>query len=271
MKDFYFYICTPGWKSHSAGVRSLHQLCHELNERGHLAFIPQGARNPKLKTPYLADGYGSYDLSEMKMVAVYPEGVEGDPWKADVVTRWLLNTQNHYSVRTDDLFFVFEPQYRIPGKDCRQLWMPMVDEEIFYDSNLPRSGRCIYVNKYKGKITPEHMDGSTDLSKIARGDKNALAAIFRSSEYLILYEESMMGMEAAFCGCPTVFVLSDQLKKVPGSMVGEIHGSTTGFDKKSVAHARETIPLMLAGYQRLKKETPAMVDEFIRLCIERLG
>jgi hypothetical protein len=271
MKDFYFYICTPGWKPHSAGVRSLHQLCHEINERGYLAFIPQGTRNLKLKTPYLADGFAAYDLSQMKKIVVYPESVKGNIWQGDVVARWLLNVQPHFEVDKSDVFFAFEPQYKVLGKDCRQLWMPMVDEGIFYDSNLPRSGRCIYINKYKGRVAPDHVKGSTDLSKITRGDKAALAEIFRSSEYLILYEESMVGMEAAFCGCPTVYVLSDQLKKVPGAMVGEIHGSTTGFDKKSIAHARETIPLMLAGYQRLKKETPTMIDEFIRLCIERLG
>ena len=96
--DALIYIYAPPWAEWSAGIRVLHYLCDELNRLGHGAFLvlhgPKTKKdvNPRLSTPVLTKKLLKSHLdSKRRILTVYPEGIPGNPLKANFIVRWILN------------------------------------------------------------------------------------------------------------------------------------------------------------------------------------
>ena len=234
MKPYFFVIFTPSYRRNSAGIRALHHLCHELNERGEMAFLPGGTVCAELNTPIFPfeEGSGKYALPGKKFIAVYPEVMSQNKYSADIVVRWLMSDRRSY-FGGDGLTFQWEPWCNSTDTVYPRLWFPLVDKSIFYDAGLPRSGTCFYSKKNINSFCHE---GVRNLADIEPGDWKALADVFRISEWLICEEHSQIVDEAAFCGCPSYGGLSIQ----------------------------DTIK----RYEQNEANYPGMVDEFIRLCRE---
>src|SRR5678816_4783803 len=77
----------------SAGQKTMHRLCHELNEAGQEAYVYFRGRNSEWNTPYYS---GPFDED---WLAVLPEIVTNSPIPDILdshVLRWMLNTPHAY-------------------------------------------------------------------------------------------------------------------------------------------------------------------------------
>jgi len=94
----YFYIYSPAWVHWSAGIRVLHYLCDLLNRNGFNAFLvlhgeqSESETFPGLLTPVLnRQILKTHKQEARRIVAIYPEGIPGNPLNAQYVIRWILN------------------------------------------------------------------------------------------------------------------------------------------------------------------------------------
>lgn len=252
-----YYLWADSYRQSSAGIRSLHYLCHALNELGEEAYVtPAAALNPSLRTPRLTlDIVRRHYLAGREPIALYPEVVAGNPLAAPIVARWLLNRPGHIGGDThfhgSDLIFHFA-RWCVPEgtQDTAILNLPTVDTAIFNNKENPRDsqrkGFCYYANKFLvagGRIAPEIATSALSLGLETPRAAPELAEIFRQSEALLCYELSSMIPEALSCGCPVLIV--------PGDYWDE-HGDPGILSTPGIALANEPEAL-----DRVKREVAA--------------
>lgn len=211
-----YIIWAPDYKTNSAGIRCLYQLCNDLNLQGYPSFIV-GAFLPSpnnLNAPLI--GWGSAKkLINQGFIAVYPEVVKGNPLGANRVARWVLNKPGllggDLKYASNEKIFYYSNAYRdaIQNEIVGQLLLPTLDEEIFYSDGRPpeaRSLSCFYIGKSKWK------DGYFDRSEtleITRQfpHRRDLGHLLRSAKVLYCFDNSTaLCYEALLCGCPVVII-----------------------------------------------------------------
>src|SRR5689334_22020201 len=86
-----FVVLSGPYVSNSAGIRCLHRLCDELNQRGYPSFTTGGGgAAPGMNAP-MVDIEIAEKLCASGFIAIYPETVSGNPLRAQTVVRWVLN------------------------------------------------------------------------------------------------------------------------------------------------------------------------------------
>lgn len=207
-----YFIYAPPWTHESSGVRALHLLCHALNESGQRAYlIPVNTwyfTNPALNTPVITDEQLAwYGLKGIEPIAVYPDIVQGNPFKLKKVVRWLLAPAGSYG--GDQTFAEADKVYGYT-KDIADpvLCLPTFDGSIFYPKNDVRKGACYYSHKYD-KIHGNKLLPLTDGMIRCMGTSEEVAAILRSHEECYIYERSEIYVLARLCGCKPVPVLTN--------------------------------------------------------------
>ena len=212
-----YLIWTPSWTYKSSGVRVLHLLCHELNERGEKAYlIPSDAvfvRHPHLNTPHgldLTNNWPEFHNSGIDYIVIYPDVVTGNPLKAKKVVRYLLAPRGLYGGSKE-----FPATDKVYGytKDLadKVLFLPPYDEGVFYPppDGSPRAGEVFYSHKYD-KIHRNTLPPVTDAHwKRLEGTPQELAGMLRAAEICYMFERSEVGILARMCGCKVVNIVSD--------------------------------------------------------------
>lgn len=209
-KSPYFIWAYP-WDPCSSGGRSLHLLCHALNQKGHMAFLVQVnnwmATNPTLHTPVLNPGQvSSYAYDEKTSpIVIYPEIVEGNPLESRKVVRWILGPHGETTYASTDKIYGYTQDL---GENT--LCLPTFDERIFYsprESNI-RKGDCYYAHKYD-KIFGNNLLLLTYGMTRCEGTPEQVADILRSHEACYVYERSEILVNAKLCGCKILPVLTN--------------------------------------------------------------
>lgn len=220
-----YYIYAPNYLHSSAGVRSLHYLCHALNELGCEAYVsPATQTNPSLRTPTLSpETLKNHYLTGKTPIAVQPETVGGNFFSTPHVAHWLLNRPGHLSrgsTYTDKLAFHFAEWTRPPGLATDLLTLPLMDLAVFNNEDNPhdshRELECYYAHKYLsfGHEVPQDIrDRAVSLCQDIPRTPAQLAAILRNAKVLYCYEETALIAEALLCGCPVMLMPSEYLKK----------------------------------------------------------
>lgn len=214
-----YLIYTPSYTDKSSGVRTLHLLCHALNEFGCnaklLACQEPYYTNPNLNTPVMLEN--SYE----DPIVIYPDIVRGNPMNAKRVVRYLLAPAGEYG--GDKIFADTDMIWgALPSLAENVLRIPVSDPTIFYRGKNTRSGACFYSHKYEIHGNPEPKDQGTRLG----GSLENIANILRLSEVCYLYELSSIITEAALCGCPVVLVRTPYFNKIdPLCMMGDVKWS----------------------------------------------
>lgn len=221
-----YYIVAPPYSRKSAGVRSLHLLCHWLNRSGYPAFLhilgPRKPRqfHPDLVTPELNQLIADDHFIEKRTpIVIYPETVRGNPLQANCVVRYLLNYPGLLGGDTtydakEMIFGYTEKLAQSVDHPSGILFMPLVDRSIFNPgAGTVRRGSCFYAAKYRA--AGHHVFGlPADAVEIYRDGAHAqspaeIAELFRSCEKFYIFEDTALSLEAALCGCPTVAMRSD--------------------------------------------------------------
>jgi O-antigen biosynthesis protein len=222
-RHYPYYIVTPDYRQNSTGIRTMHSLCHVLNEQGYEAYITAKTTSPFLRTPLLDDTVRErHRLAGRPGIAVYPEVVSGNPLGQDVVVRWLLNKPGHLGgdekPAPTDIVFHWDAWVLTPDISSHRLALPIIDERIFNNDanphNQARSGFCYYAHKYLafgGKIDPWLSQNGVSLCHDIPRPPEEIADILRCSTVLYCYEPSAIVLEAFACGCPVVYVATHYL------------------------------------------------------------
>jgi hypothetical protein len=252
-----YYIWADSYRQSSAGIRSLHYLCHALNELGQEAYVtPAPTCNPSLRTPRLTrEIVRQHFTTGRTPIAIYPEVVSGNPLAAPTVARWLLNRPGHIGGDThfdsNDLIFHFA-RWCIPEgtHESAILNLPTVDTAVFNNDDNPldsqRKGICYYANKFLaagGRIATEIAASAISLGLETPRAPHELAEIFRQSEALLCYELSSMIPEALSCGCPVLIMPSEYWDQ---------HGDPGILNTRGIALANEP-----GALERAKREVAA--------------
>lgn len=223
-----YYIYTPSYTHKSSGVRTLHLLCHALNEIGEKAYLypddgNKWAAHPHLNTPTVYDMPQYQNFYRDNFIAVYPDIVRGNPLNAKRVVRYLLAPRGAYGgdIEFPETDLIWGALPSIADKVLR---IPVSDTSIFYNDEQDRSGSCFYSHKYEMHGN-QLLDITKDSTRL-EGSLEQLADTLRKSTVCYLYELSSVITEAALCGCPVELVRTPYFNKIDlGCMMGDVKWS----------------------------------------------
>lgn len=199
-------------------------------------------------------------------IAIYPEIVNGNPFNAPHVVRYILNKPGVMSGngipgptsfdKTDKLYY-FSKLFGKAASD-HYLFLPILNFHLFKDLGMKRPKTAYFVGK--GVSTGIHPHDSVLIDRSVAADQEALANLLNECEVVYSYDPvSAMTELARLCGCRIVMVNSvytrDQYKDYePG-----LNGMSWGSDTK--------VPLDVKGFRSnyvdLKRLFSMHLDRFI--------
>jgi hypothetical protein len=246
-----FYIVTPQYTRISAGITVLHLLCHYLNVAGENAFIvhhPPGQKQVRwlphyaslqcqpevplgMLTPLLTqDVINAYDELELNPIVIYPE-VFDNPLNVGFFGRYILNYPGKLNMlyeEKEDFAFAYT---QILADHCSEfldshgkisdiLFMPTIDLSFWRlpDGPSRRAGSCHYIGKLTGihNVLPEEIPNeSIEIKRDINMSRKDIRRIFQTSEKFYCHEDSALAIEAALCGCETIFVQNEFFSGIP--------------------------------------------------------
>lgn len=281
-----YYIVALPYTRFSAGVKALHLLCHNLNQRGHSASIlplddasvlhREDFCSPELLTPLLTPTIAQRHFDDGRTpIIVYPEIVPGNPFSGARVVRYILNYPG--LLGGDKIFdpenLCFSYSKVLAGHTNYPeniLFIPTSDTRIFYPppAEIKRKGACFYASKYQNNHHGTLFDITKDSLEITSGLSNSqspeeIAEIFRNSEIFYTYENTALAIEATLCECPTVFLPNEHLQSIIASEELGTDGFAWGTDAEEIARAKESVKKAFNNYTRNIKKFYEDLDIFI--------
>jgi hypothetical protein len=267
-----FLIWAPPYTHKSSGVRTLHLLCHALNEVGEKAYIVPSSYtgfslNPHLNTPLLSIQHQNFYGDNF--IAVYSDVVKGNPFNAKYVVRYLLAPRGAYGgdsvfPETDQVWGALPTQadnvLRLPVSDTNIFFPPMNDLTKYgFGSDISDTGRrgtCFYSYKYEVHGNNKPLALTTNSTRLT-GSLEHLANILRKSERCYIYEVTSALTEAALCGCPVTLVRTPYFNVIdPTCMMGDVRWSDGEIVKECANYLPE--------YQKFIDDFPKQLENFIR-------
>ena len=268
-----YLIHAPPYMSNSAGIWCLYRLCHELNVRGFPSFVVNSYQTAPQWTAPLIGWTEARRLARQGYAAVYPETVVGNPLRARIVARWVLNRPGWLGGRDvyDDTEIVFNYsnlyQSYIHNRIAGKLHMPTIDESIFFchdDNPSSRTLECFYVGKSTWK------DGFVERNKafeITRRTppKNQLGNLFRTASLLYCFDNSTVLIhEALLCGCP-VMIIPDGTQKKDDLARVEMGMEGIAWGPEELPLIKMDVPKIRQRYEQIKRDYLGQLDQFIAL------
>ncbi len=275
-----YYIVAPPYTRFSAGARVLHLLCHALNSVGQTAFLvdkdgcPPGTPfvHPDLLTPRLSAEVVDYHFAAgLTPVTVYPEVVEGNPFSAPLVVRYVLNFPG--LLGGDSIYPPSELCYgyskslaESAGAPDNILFIPASDTAVFHPPQQPvrRQGSCFYAVKYRSQNVGPLLPRTAGAVEITRDmSQQDMAALFQRSEWLFCYENTAAALEATLCGCPAVFLPNAHLTERIGDDVVGWDGYAWGDGPDELERAARTVGAAWDNYLKSIEGFWSQLDLFI--------
>lgn len=209
-----YFIFTPEWSKYSAGVVVLHTLAHRLSQMGMSVYLHTGIQNPAWKKlPTVNEFKGDRN----NVVAVYPDIVNGNPYKCKYVARYFLHIPGFFGGQTEfdkkEMLFVhsdlFNQRVKLPKN--RVVFFPYLDTNIFYDMKLERTLKFYFKRKDNGTYPDPRI---AEIPSIGTGRENesedaqkALAVKLNQTKVLYCYDNVTAMIDIArLCGCAVVMV-----------------------------------------------------------------
>ena len=240
-----YVIWSPGYTQKSWGVRTLHLLCHLLNEMGIPAFmeLPRGRETRADWNTPLATGDHVRDG-----IVIYPEIVKGNPLKARRVVRWLLNRPGYImgnSMRAGRHDYIMAWS-RILDPTKPILNLQISDDGLFHPRDLPeKSGELVYLGKGNPKARRPEIDrGRLEVTRAWPATHTELAALFRRSRAIYSYDTlSGVNYEATLCGTLSIIIPNGPYTR-NDLLRGELglNGIAWGTDPLEIERAIRTLP-----------------------------
>lgn len=281
-----YYIVAPPYSRFSAGVKALHKLCHLINLSGQRAYlIIQGSgtfewrvdvTHPELLTPLLTQHIANSHFKRgIAPIFIYPDIINGNPYNAQSIVRYLLNYIGLLGGETcfSDNELIFSYSQDIANKinfPQNVLFIPISDLKIFYppSEGSPRQGSCFYAHKYKTihnaqlfDITKQSVEISSD--EFGTLSQHEIADLFRKSEIFYTYENTSLALDAALCGCPTVFLPNPHLTNFLTLDELGSNGLAWGTSPEQINHAKQTVNLVRKYFCKAEEKMGDALHAFI--------
>jgi O-antigen biosynthesis protein len=238
-----YVIVAPGYNHKSWGVRTLHLLCHLMNDMGVPAFmhLNHPITNPAWRTPtatpdHIRDG-----------IVIYPEIVERNPLRSRRVVRWLLSRPGYITGRpfragADDYIVAFSAMMD-DTKPILNLQTP--NEGLFHPFHLPpKHGELFYVGKgQQAARRPIYEDGRIEITRTWPDSHADYAALLRRSTAVYSYDTlSGVNYEAALCGTLCIIIPNGPYTRedIAKGELG-LNGIAWGSAPEEIERARRTL------------------------------
>lgn len=297
-----FIIFAPSYSPDSGGVVVLHKLCHLLNVNGYEASIYPSYKttvvhqenwlkpvlsilSAALKFRYwrpfkTKDGLNTpvfkgrrQDLDD-DHVAIYSEGVCGNPLNAKYVVRWLLHQPGYNYDLTcfgnSELMFAYNVAYaqrfELPFSRLANTRLYIPYENLSYyneDGALPyerRSGVAYCLRKGRDKV---RVHDTTDAILIDGMSHVQIAEIFKRVKTFISYDtKTAFSVFAAMCGADSI-VIPDPGVSIESWEPQESYRYGLSYGLDNLEWARSTRPLMIAAIKDDFAKTDERIHSFV--------
>jgi len=256
-----YIVYASTWDPASGGQRCLWQLCHELNELGLHAYLPEAAlapgpwHRPEMNLRVLPERKRQYWLGKGAW-AIYSDVVPGNPWQAENVIRWALappgwmKNQNGTSWLPGQVpgerVYVYQPIFEkyLPGAGT----LFLADTESWFHARdlPPKRGGCLYYRKWKDPLPyAVRLLPRISLRRFPGAyHRRDLANYLRQREYLLCCDYlSFIMWEAGLCGTYTVLPPNSAYTKAEyeRSLYGGLVGVAYGTDPAEIERARDEV------------------------------
>lgn len=189
-----YSIWLPGFNVTSGGIRVMYGLYGWLLAKGQIV-VP------------------NMSLENGEFVAIYPEIVQGNPFKANHVVRYILNTpgvMTMYGVpgpktfdKHDKLYVFSELFNSVAADDRHHLFLPICNLHLFRDQGRKRIKEAVFGGK--GKIGSKHPKGAIKITADLASDQQGLADLLNECQTIYCYDPvTAMTEVARLCGCKVV-------------------------------------------------------------------
>ena len=230
MSDRVYYIYAPPWVEWSAGTKVLHYLCDILNEIGEDSYL--AIHGPKLKSDETSPGRNTpilnselvkqHEREEKIVVAIYPEGVAGNPIGGAIVVRWLLNFPSllggevAFSVNENVWAYsqnIANAYFSHTGRKIPVLFVPAVtfSEINAVDDSAWRDGdyEIVYAQKFRALGGKPAIDLNGNVIEITRFNSNSTSRsqtlnLIKFAKKVHVFENTSIATEAALFGVPVI-------------------------------------------------------------------
>lgn len=290
-----YFIYAPRWITSSAGIKTLHFLCHSINMKGHKAYLvmaeaPHNGEpriNPHLNTPILSQEISdAYFRASINPVVIYSETVPGNPLGATFVVRYLMNYagalggSKQFPENENILAFSkkIAEDYASINKtvEPKVLFLPPIDPRDFRKQTEKKPYQVVYAGKYRSFIGKPPKVGTLRTVEIFRDGprmqtRSQVKEILRNATVTYSFENSSIVTESILSGTPARFVQNEFL----GEVIAEVElgngGMISGDSEKDFEAARESIDIGIAQYYRSTETYLVDLEEFIDETQERAG
>lgn len=281
-----FYIVTPNYNPASRCTKTMHLLCHWLNRSGERAYIlayggSDTVVNPDWHTPMLApplvEAHGAQGLTP---IVVYSDAVVGNPLQARCVARYVLNYPGSAGgdkvYPPDELVFGYTRRLaESVSATTPLLHIPLADRAIFNPGKpRRRTGTAYYAHQYKGLHGQDVFGLPEGAIEITKGQPDSptpdqIADILRSVESFHIFEDSLLGMEAVLCGCPTVLRLNPHFEHLIADLDHGTDGFALGDAEEEIERARDTVIPAQFNYETMVERFLDQLKRFVTMAQEK--
>lgn len=231
-----YEVWIDGYYHMSGGIRALHCLRDELEQRGYKAWM-------------------KYQQHDERAIGIYPEIVHDNPGNFEAVTRWKLNTAD----LPPDPTWAWEQNM---GEE-KLLTVNIIELDLFQPCDGQRQGVAYWV----GKGTKDESVLPTNAIHITRENfttRAALAQRLGSLDYLISFDPfTAVNVEAVVSGTP-VLIRGDHPRMTQQQIIE--HGWTPfgiAWDMEELEEARRTVHLARDHYMSLLPVFAQRIDSFV--------
>jgi hypothetical protein len=270
-----FYIRSPDYTYLHSGVRCLFLLCHHLNRLGYEAYITGKNAPPTLLTPNVDNEMIAKNRRDgVEDIVIYPEIYGGNPLGGQKVVRYLLNKPGALNGVTIDQYgetdyvIHYADEFRDERLVSARLTIPLVDHTIFHrkGETRKRQGYVLYYVRYNPDFDqlPRWVNPYTIISRSNPRDPGTLAALYRQSKALVVWERTAAISEAIHCGCPVMVMPRPGFEWQP--IVRRYFGAgfVMGWNKPWITIARGTIGLGISLYRVRFLGLDQAIHRFVR-------
>lgn len=200
-------------------------------------------------------------------VAIYPEIIQGNPFEAKHVVRYILNKPGVMSsngvpgpqtFNPQDKIYVFSELFNTMGvNEARHMFLPMLDFHTWKNQGKKRTRKAVFVGK--GNDTKQHPEECILINRNLAQDQQKLADLLNECQVMYQYDPvSAMSEIARLCGCPVVmlqdtYTRDDYMRKYEPGINGIGWGEQIPFDAEGFR----------SHYTHLKAKFSLRLDDFI--------
>lgn len=231
-------IVTPPYLENSNGIKSLHKICHTINQVGgdaRLVFLYNGIKcggveqtNPKLNTPCLSEDDRNMMQTE---IVVYPEIISGNPACASKIVRYLGNkdgllTGNKMNAKPSN-FLLSHSKVIEPKAHCvlfNAEFNPVFND-IGTEDAKHRHLDATYIGKGSMHGNCYVMTQTLLIERLWPRGHEQLAYLLKNTRYFYTWDSwTATNIESILCGSMPIFMRYDPWteEELDGSELGKI-------------------------------------------------